>query len=275
MFEAKSPGMTWPLRLPRLIHLVDTPSEYGTPGQVLQLDATGRRLEWTTLDFVTEGELATHENTPNAHHDPFIALEDNAGTEVTPAAVDARIQLKTGNSILAIAAGTNIITFTVAQGNIDHGSIAGLGDNDHPHYARKASAETISAIWNFTASSFSVSPGETTVLNITSGRVAITNVGLNVGGTLDPGNGNIWAAGYGAFPGGVRIGSIGDPGDNNLSVAGNATITGNCNVSGTISTDGGSTAWDLGGYTAAPAYPNGYLTVVIGGTTYRLDVQKM
>lgn len=33
----------------------------------------------------------------------------------------------------------------------DHGALTGLGDNDHPQYARKATAETISAAWEFTA----------------------------------------------------------------------------------------------------------------------------
>lgn len=193
-FDAKRPGTMWPQRLPRLIDLVDAPHAYGTAGQVLQLASGARHLEWTTLDVVSSEDLTTHENTPNAHHDPFVALEDNAGTEVTPAAVDARIQLKTGNSILAIAAGTNIITFTVAQGNIDHGSIAGLGDNDHPHYARKASAETISGAWVFTGTP-TFSPNETNVLSITDGRVSLVNVGLNVGGTANVASGNLVASG--------------------------------------------------------------------------------
>jgi len=33
----------------------------------------------------------------------------------------------------------------------DHGTLTGLGDNDHPHYARKASIETINASWTIAA----------------------------------------------------------------------------------------------------------------------------
>jgi hypothetical protein len=73
-------------------------------------------------------------------------LEDVAGTAIAPA-VDDRIQFLTGNAILGIVAGTNTVTFTVNQGNIDHGSVAGLGDDDHPQYAAIAQAETITGVW--------------------------------------------------------------------------------------------------------------------------------
>lgn len=71
------------------------------------------------------------------HHAALIGLEDASATAVTPAA-DDRIQLQTGNSILGIVAGTNVITFTVDQGNIDHGSIAGLAGDDHTQYYNAA-----------------------------------------------------------------------------------------------------------------------------------------
>jgi len=41
---------------------------------------------------------------------------------------------------------------------------------------------------------------------------------------------------------------------------------------GEISTDGGTTKWNLGGYTAGAPTVDGYLTVVVGGTTYRIAV---
>jgi hypothetical protein len=63
--------------------------------------------------------------------------------------VNDHIQLKTGNNLLGVLAGTNLITFTVNQGNIDHGSIGGLGDNDHSQYPLKASAETITGGWQW------------------------------------------------------------------------------------------------------------------------------
>lgn len=39
---------------------------------------------------------------------------------------------------------------------------------------------------------------------------------------------------------------------------------------GTISTDSGTTKWALGGYTATPPAATGYVTITIGGTTYKL-----
>jgi len=41
---------------------------------------------------------------------------------------------------------------------------------------------------------------------------------------------------------------------------------------GEISTDGGTTKWNLGGYTATPPTVDGYLEVVVEGTTYRIAV---
>jgi hypothetical protein len=48
------------------------------------------------------------------------------------------------------------------------------------------------------------------------------------------------------------------------------TTSGDIYCSGTVSTDGGTTTWDLGGYTSASITADGYVTVTIGGSTYRL-----
>lgn len=48
------------------------------------------------------------------------------------------------------------IHFTEAS--IDHGSISGLGDDDHPQYAQIANSETISGSWSFTTAPTSVTP---------------------------------------------------------------------------------------------------------------------
>lgn len=45
-FDAKRPGLSWSQRLRRIVHLVDTPSGYGSAGEALVLDSSGRRLVW-------------------------------------------------------------------------------------------------------------------------------------------------------------------------------------------------------------------------------------
>ena len=250
MDERFAPGTTWAKRLRRLIDLIDTPNRYGQPGEVLMLGESGRKLVWIMPDQL--GSLAAHIANADAHHNHvtigtgglsaklaisagqvltlgafnhtdlsnvtadqhhigFIGLEDNAETTVSPGvddyiqlktgnsilgivagtgfvtftvnegnidhgaignvtadqhhtgfigledhtytavtpAEDDRIRLKTGNTILGIVAGTNLVTFTVNQGNIDHGAIAGLGDNDHNQYPLKAGAETITGVWQW------------------------------------------------------------------------------------------------------------------------------
>ena len=68
----------------------------------------------------------------------------------------------TGTTISALAAGdTTTGTFANAriavgnvtqhQGSIDHGSIAGLGDDDHTIYGQLGTTETVSAVWTFSA----------------------------------------------------------------------------------------------------------------------------
>ena len=124
---------------------------------------------WAQLQHTDLGAV-----TADQHHAGFIGLEDSAGTAVTPAA-DDHIQLLTGNTILGIAAGTNTLTLTVNQANIDHGSVAGLGDDDHPQYAGIAQAETITGTWTL---------GTTTPLQFRDTGLAIKS---SVDGQLDIG----------------------------------------------------------------------------------------
>lgn len=50
MFGGRPPGTSWNSRIRRVLDLVDTPREYGSPGQALVLNATGRVLEWLTVN---------------------------------------------------------------------------------------------------------------------------------------------------------------------------------------------------------------------------------
>lgn len=71
--------------------------------------------------------------TSDLHHAGFIGLEDNAAAAITPAA-DDRIQVTDDGVINADASG-NTLALSIAQGQIDHGTIGGLGDDDHTQYA--------------------------------------------------------------------------------------------------------------------------------------------
>jgi hypothetical protein len=70
-------------------------------------------------------------------------------------------KLRSANNILTITVANNDPThgdnalFTINQGNIDHGSIAGLADDDHKQYVHTSVARTISAVHTFNPSSAS------------------------------------------------------------------------------------------------------------------------
>lgn len=49
-------------------------------------------------------------------------------------------------------------TLHFTESSIDHGSISGLGDDDHPQYAEIANTESISGAWSFTTPPSSITP---------------------------------------------------------------------------------------------------------------------
>jgi len=98
-----------------------------------------------TIDGV---DISVHAANADAHHAGFIGLEDNAATAIVPAA-DDRIQLTDDGVINADASG-NTIALSIAQGQIDHGSIGGLDGDDHSAvYPNFGDTETISGAWTF------------------------------------------------------------------------------------------------------------------------------
>jgi len=60
-----------------------------------------------------------------------------------------------------------------------------------------------------------------------------------------------------------------------ITMLGDVDITGDLYCSGVLSTDQGTTKWELGGYTAGAPTPDGYLTVTINGAAYRVAVDKV
>ena len=97
----------------------------------------GATVSHDDLDGVSEDD----------HHAAFVGLEDNAGTAINPAG-DNRIQV-TDDSVINADAGTNTLDLSIAQGQIDHGNLAGLGDDDHTQYTEHGTAETITGSWTF------------------------------------------------------------------------------------------------------------------------------
>lgn len=67
-----------------------------------------------------------------AHHNAFIGLLDDSDSSIDPDG-DYKIKIDTDGSIDATA-GTNSITLSTNDSGIDHGSLSGLGDDDHDHY---------------------------------------------------------------------------------------------------------------------------------------------
>lgn len=88
------PGKSWNKRLPRILDLIDTPRKYGAAAQILQLDATGRKLEW-----VTNIEMAT------ASVQLWAAGVRTAGTYVFD--VDNYAAVPSGVRAVFVAAGTS------------------------------------------------------------------------------------------------------------------------------------------------------------------------
>lgn len=64
-------------------------------------------------------------------------------------------KMRSANNILGVAVSNDDAThgdsalFTITQGNIDHGSIAGLADDDHAQYGALAQNESVTGAWTF------------------------------------------------------------------------------------------------------------------------------
>lgn len=59
-----------------------------------------------------------------------------------------------------------------------------------------------------------------------------------------------------------------------VAIGTNSTEKFQVNTNG-ISTDGGTTNWTLGGYTAGAPTPTGYVTITIGGSTFKISVEAV
>lgn len=72
--------------------------------------------------------------------------------------------------------GSNAITAAVIQAGLDHGSIGGLSDNDHPQYPLSAGTETISGAWTFSvAPIFTAANGAVILANTAGPLIRLTD----------------------------------------------------------------------------------------------------
>lgn len=103
-------------------------------------------------------DVTTHTGGADAHHNAFIGLQDNADTQIAPAA-DNYIQVTDDGVINADAVG-NTLALSIAQGQISHDSIADVSTSDH--HVLYTDAEAIAAV-----------EGEATL--VLAGEVTIAN----------------------------------------------------------------------------------------------------
>jgi hypothetical protein len=115
----------------------------------------------------------------------FTYVQGDSGTAATATTATDTLTLTSANSILGIltSSSTNRATFTINQGNIDHGSIGGLGDDDHTQYHTDARATT----WLATKSASGLSNGTTgsgSIVLASSPTLTTPNIGTPSAGTL-------------------------------------------------------------------------------------------
>lgn len=131
------------------------------------------------------------------------------------------LTLTSANDKLTIVgtAATDTILFTVNEGNIDHGSLAGLGDDDHTHYLLASGARALAGNWDL-------------------GGKNLTNGGSIAGTSLTDGTATLSS---GSLTGIVDIGASGAGVINNIFVGGTIYSAGirdteNILTTGTIGT---------------------------------------
>jgi hypothetical protein len=132
-------SLTGTVAVARLPALVGDSGSGGTAGIAPGDAAAGRFLK-------ADGTWSVPAGGGGGLADAYAAISD--GTTSATASGSTTFKLRTANSLLTVAVANNDAThgdnalFTVNQGSIDHGSIAGLADDDHTQYHTDARALT-------------------------------------------------------------------------------------------------------------------------------------
>lgn len=156
--DTKIIGSTWQQRLPRLIHLIDTPNSYGDPGDFLQLDLTGRKLEWASISPSHYADALLRDGTRSLLGNLDVAAGvtiDGVDLSALQSAYNSHtadvaahhypVSIGTGGLSAKLGLATQVLTLAA----IDHHEIGGLGDDDHPQYGALAQSEVVTGAWAF------------------------------------------------------------------------------------------------------------------------------
>lgn len=106
-----------------------------------------------TFGFLSHSEVAGV--TADQHHTAFVGIRAADGNVAVPDGNDRVDVYGDGTTINTAWGGggaPNQITISLIQGGVDHGSIAGLADDDHAQYVHISTARTISAKHTFNPS---------------------------------------------------------------------------------------------------------------------------
>jgi len=127
---------------------------YGNTGEATA-DAAGDSIIFSGINDINtvaedDPEILTIDGSALLPRDGGRAMTgdfDVGGNSVTNVNLVDGVDVSTLKSDYDTHAGDTSIHFT--EGSIDHGSISGLGDDDHPQYTHYDQDETISGVWTF------------------------------------------------------------------------------------------------------------------------------
>jgi len=119
---------------------LDDAADTPVAGQCLVVAADTTKIEYTACAGGGGGEANTASNTGSA----------GTGLFKQKTLVDLEFyKIASSNALLTVAlSGTDYLNLTVNQGSIDHGSLAGLGDDDHTQYLLAAGTRALTGNWD-------------------------------------------------------------------------------------------------------------------------------
>jgi len=178
-----------------------TPADVGAGLDTLAGDLTGKLN--TSVGAVVANQLAIFSDATGENIDSSGILstdlyttiaEGGGGISLVTDSAAPLITFKTiednGDAALVISEAAGLITFSLLPGNIDHGGLVGIGDDDHTMYVHNSVNRTISAQHTFNPGS----AGAPFILGINSADQLVT--GLNaekLSGSIA--TDNVWNAG--------------------------------------------------------------------------------
>jgi len=247
-----------------------TPAAYAIP----MANASGNLDDWVTVGTGVGDMLKSTYDTNNdgivenadkldgqhgsyyANQNAYSSITDGTNSASAGITTDT-FKIRSANSILSVLVtdndpthGDNIL-FTINQGNIDHGSISGLTDDDHAQYASAEGSGTRRA-YEAGRLNLSITAGS----GLTGGGLLTSSQTLAIDFTRN----NTWT--------GVQTFSAAISAQNGINV-GTATgaTGGNIKASGTISIDGTSNSYIMGKLGLNQSSPGAWLDIVPSSTS--------